>query len=154
MSKSKLIRIYVDMVADLFHAGHVNFLRQAKSLGDQLVVGIHADETVAEYKRQPIMTMAERIAVIESCRYVDEVVPNAPLNFTVEYLDSLNIDYLCHGDDFSQDEIEKWYGEIKKQGRLKLVPYTKNISTTNILERIVQRFQINVGSSNLNMIKK
>lgn len=136
MNNTKSIRIYVDMVADLFHAGHVNFLKQAKSLGDELVVGIHSDETVAGYKRQPIMSMAERIAVVESCRYVDEVIPNAPLNVTLDYLDNLNIDYVCHGDDVDEENIEKWYGEIRKQGRLKLVPYTKNISTTNLLQRV------------------
>jgi glycerol-3-phosphate cytidylyltransferase len=136
MNNVKSTRIYVDMVADLFHAGHVNFLKQAKSLGDELVVGIHSDETVLAYKRQPIMNMSERIAVIESCRYVDEVIPNAPLNVTLEYLDSLNIDYICHGDDVDEEKMESWYGEIRKQARIKLVPYTKNISTTNLLQRI------------------
>lgn len=125
MHNTKPIRIYVDMVADLFHAGHVNFLSQAKSLGDQLVVGIHSDDTVAGYKRQPIMNMVERMAVVESCRYVDEVIPNAPLNVTLEYLESLNIDYVCHGDDVNEENLKNWYGEIQKQGRLKLVPYTK-----------------------------
>ncbi|QIR39090.1 adenylyltransferase/cytidyltransferase family protein [Tolypothrix sp. PCC 7910] len=136
MSESQKIRIYVDMVADLFHAGHVNFLRQAKAVGNQLVVGIHSDETVAQYKRQPIMNMTERIIVVESCRYVDEVIPNAPLNVSLEYLDSLNINYVCHGDDVNEENIEKWYGAIRRQGRLKLIPYTQNISTTNLLQRI------------------
>lgn len=136
MQDTKVIRIYVDMVADLFHVGHVNFLKQAKSLGTELIVGIHADETVLSYKRQPIMSMSERIAIVESCRYVDEVVPNAPLNVTLDYLDSLNIDYVCHGDDIDADKISSWYGEINNNGRLKLIPYTANISTTNLLQRI------------------
>jgi cytidyltransferase-like protein len=142
MNNSKPIRIYVDMVADLFHAGHVNFLKQAKSLGHELVVGIHSDETVAGYKRQPIMSMNERIAVVENCRYVNEVIPDAPLNLSLQYLDKLNIDYVCHGDDTNEENIEKWYGEIRKQGRLKLVPYTENISTTKLLERISSFSQI------------
>ena len=70
------------MVADLFHYGHMNFLRQASSHGDFLLVGIHANETVESYKRTPILTMKERIASVEGCRYVDEVVPNAPLEIT------------------------------------------------------------------------
>ena len=143
MNNKKTIRIYVDMVADLFHAGHVNFLKQARSIGDELVVGIHSDETVAGYKRQPIMNMSERIAVVESCIYVDEVVANAPLHVTIEHLDNLNIDYLCHGDDVSEENLIQWYGEIQQQNRLKLVPYTKNISTTEILARIKQRFSRN-----------
>ena len=43
---TEITRVYVDMVADLFHYGHVNFLRQAKSHGDFLLVGVHSDETV------------------------------------------------------------------------------------------------------------
>ncbi len=55
-------RVYVDMVGDLFHAGHVAFLREARSHGDWLVVGVLSDETAASYKRRPIMTLAERVA--------------------------------------------------------------------------------------------
>lgn len=138
MNDTQLTRIYVDMVADLFHPGHVNFLRQAKSFGDELIVGIHSDQTVAAYKRQPIMTMTERMTVVRSCCYVDEVVPNAPLQVSLAYLNNLKIDYLCHGDDISTENIEAWYGEIHQQGRLKLVPYTPDISTTNLLERIMK----------------
>ena len=74
-----MTRVYVDMVADLFHYGHANFLKQAKQLGDHLIVGIHSDEVVKEYKRSPVMTMEERVETVSSCRYVDEVVANAPL---------------------------------------------------------------------------
>ena len=56
------------MTADLFHFGHVNFLKQASEIGDYLIVGIHSDETVQNYKRPPIITMKERIAVVASCR--------------------------------------------------------------------------------------
>jgi len=62
------------MVADLFHYGHVGMLRQAKEHGDYLLVGVHADETVMSYKRRPIFSMEERVASVEGCRYVDEVV--------------------------------------------------------------------------------
>lgn len=43
-------RIYVDMTADLFHYGHVNFLKQASEIGDYLIVGVHSDQTVENYK--------------------------------------------------------------------------------------------------------
>ena len=91
------------MVADLFHYGHVNFLRQASSHGDFLLVGIHADETVETYKRTPILTMQERIASVEGCRYVDEVVPNAPLEITREWIEKHDIDLIMHGDDVSPE---------------------------------------------------
>ena len=68
------MRVYVDAVADLFHYGHVGFLEKASALGDYLIVGVHSDETVSSYKRKPVMRMDERIAVVQGCRFVDEVV--------------------------------------------------------------------------------
>jgi cytidyltransferase-like protein len=61
--------VYVDMVGDLFHAGHVRLLRDARALGDRLIVGLLSDETVAAYKRRPIMTLSERAAVVGACRF-------------------------------------------------------------------------------------
>ena len=74
-----MTRVYVDMVADLFHFGHVAFLEQARAYGEELVVGVHSDATVESYKRRPIMTMDERVASVRGCRFVDEVVPDAPM---------------------------------------------------------------------------
>ena len=51
-----MIRVYVDMVADLFHYGHVEFLRKARALGDHLLVGICSDEAVQTNKLKPILT--------------------------------------------------------------------------------------------------
>ena len=73
-----MIRVYVDPVADLFHYGHMEFLRKARALGDYLLVGIYADDVLESYKRKPILTIEERIASVTTCRYVDEVLPNAP----------------------------------------------------------------------------
>lgn len=80
-------RVYVDMVGDLFHAGHVELLRKAHRHGDWLIVGVLSDETTASYKRRPIMTLAERVAVIESCRYVDEVIADSPYRVTQDFLE-------------------------------------------------------------------
>jgi len=79
-------RVYVDLVGDLFHAGHVELLRQARALGDRLVVGVLSDDVVAQYKRRPITTLEERVAVVRACRYVDEVVPDAPDVVTMEFV--------------------------------------------------------------------
>ena len=81
-----MVNVYLDMCADLFHWGHVNMLKYAKSMGDRLVVGIHSDETIRSYKRAPVMKMNERIKVVEACRYVDQVIPEAPLVITEEQL--------------------------------------------------------------------
>ena len=126
--------VYVDMVADLFHFGHVDFLRRAKEHGDILKVGIHNDKTVESYKRQPIMNMKERISVVESCKYVDEVIPNAPLVVSRDYLASHNVDIVIHASGLTEESKIMMYGEILD--KLKIIDYTDGISTSIILERV------------------
>ena len=124
------------MVADLFHYGHVNFLKQAKSHGDFLLVGIHADETVESYKRTPILTMDERIASVSGCRYVDEVVPNAPLEITREWIEKNQIELIIHGDDVAPEVRDTWYKVPIDMGIYQSVSYTEGISTTELIARI------------------
>ena len=132
-------KIYVDMVGDLFHAGHVDLLKQAKALGDWLMVGVLSDETAIGYKRQPVMTLAERVAVVESCRYVDEVFPDAPNVVTTSFLDEHNIDLVVHGDDLSKEAIAAVYADVERTGKLHLIKQKADISTTKLLQRIEQR---------------
>ena len=66
-----MVRVYADIVGDLFHYGHVEFLRQARALGDYLLVGVCGDEVVGPNKRRPILTMVERVASVAGCRYLD-----------------------------------------------------------------------------------
>ncbi len=135
----KVIRVYVDMVADLFHPGHVNFLRQAKKLGTHLIVGVHSDEDCEDYKRKTIYTLEERVAAVAGCKYVNEIIPHAPLSVNAEYLDKHNINIVAHGDDFDPVEIKKYYGSAINREIFRTIPYTKGISTSEILRRILSR---------------
>ena len=76
-------RIYIDGCWDIMHSGHFNAIRQAKMLGKTLVVGIHSDEEILRNKGMPVMCNEERIAMIKSCKWVDEVVENAPYSANV-----------------------------------------------------------------------
>jgi len=129
------MRIYADMVGDLFHFGHVNFLKKSRELGDRLIVGVHSDKVVEDFKRLPIMTMEERIATISSCKYVDEVISNAPLSIDLEWINKHNIDIVVHGDDFSEDLMQSCYKVPIEMGIFRLIPYTPSISTTEIIRR-------------------
>ena len=131
-----MTRVDVDMVADLFHDGHANFLRQAKQFGDHLIVGIHSDEVVKEYKRTPILSMRERVDTVSSCRYVDEVISDAPLVVDLKWLNTHRIDLVVHGDDFSEHMKQLCYKVPIDLGILRLVSYTARISTTEIIQRI------------------
>ena len=124
------------MVAYLFHYGHVNFLRQARKHGDYLLVGVHADETVMRYKPRPILSMEERVASVEGCRYVDEVIPNAPLTIDRAWIERHDFDLILHGDDFSSEMEELYYKTPIEMGIYRSVGYTPEISTTKIIARI------------------
>lgn len=134
-----MTRVYADMVGDLFHYGHVRFLERARKLGDMLVVGVHSDETVRAYKRETVMTMAERIQVIAACQFVDEVIPDAPLVVTQEWIEEHELDLIVHGDDLDDEQLGTMYGIPRELGILTLVPYANGISTTEIMERVRRR---------------
>jgi len=131
-----VIRVYVDMVADLFHRGHVEFLKQARTFGDVLVVGIHSDETVSAYKRRPVMRMDERVSVVEACRFVDEVISDAPLRVTRDWLELHRLDLVVHGDDLCDESMRAMYDVPRQLGVLRIVPYTNGVSTSQIIARI------------------
>jgi cytidyltransferase-like protein len=136
---TKPIRVYVDVVADLMHAGHVEFFKKAKAMGNYLIVGVLSDADVASYKRTPILTLEERVAAVQACRYVDEVIAAPPMRVDEKWLKEHQIDFLVHGDDFDEKTMEWWYGAAMKMGIFRSVPYTKGISTTNIIKRITDR---------------
>lgn len=137
MTAAPVRRVYVDMVGDLFHAGHVSLLREARRHGDWLVVGVLSDDTAASYKRRPIMTLAERVAVIESCRYVDEVIADAPFRVTQDFLAEHAITTVVHGDDLSPEGAESIYGPAAEAGGYVAVPRTGGISTTELIQRVL-----------------
>ncbi len=133
-----MVRVYVDMVADLFHYGHVAFLKKARDLGDYLLVGIHADAVLVSYKKgRPILTMEERVTSAAGCRYVDEVLPDAPLVIDEAWIQRHDIQLVVHGDDFSPDHIQDFYKIPIGMGIFRTVPYTKGISTTEIIRRVI-----------------
>lgn len=123
------------MVADLFHYGHVNFLRAAREQGDYLKVGIHSDEVARNYKRIPILSMEERIAAVAGCRYVDEVIGDAPLSVSREWIELHDIDLVVHGDDFTDELYQLYYRDPIDMGIFRTVKYTAGISTSEIIAR-------------------
>jgi len=140
MSEQEPVWVYADVVCDLFHAGHVEFFRKARALGDGLVVGLVSDADVATYKPPPVMRFAERLAVVRACKFVDRVLEEpVPLHCTCAFLDKIGAAFACHGDDLSADQVKFWYGDLTVTGRIKTVPYTRGISSTQIAQRVATR---------------
>ena len=127
------------MVADLFHYGHMEFLRKAREMGTYLIAGIVADDVVELSKNKPILTMEERVASVEDCKYVDQVLPNAPWRIDRAWIIQHHIQLVVHGDDYAEDQLDDIYNVPREMGILRTVPYTKGISTTEIIRRILER---------------
>ncbi len=81
IQNSKMILGYTAGVYDLFHIGHLNILKNAKSLCDKLIVGVSTDELVKDYKNKtPIIPFHERLEIIRSIKFVDGVMPQDTMN--------------------------------------------------------------------------
>ncbi|KAL3644243.1 Ethanolamine-phosphate cytidylyltransferase [Castilleja foliolosa] len=141
-SAKKRVRVYMDGCFDLMHYGHANALRQAKAVGDELVVGVVSDEEIISNKGPPVLSMQERLALVSGLKWVDEVIPNAPYEITEEFMHRLfkehNIDYIIHGDDpcLLPDGTDA-YALAKKVGRYKQIKRTEGVSSTDIVGRIL-----------------
>jgi len=128
-------------VGDLFHIGHVNLLKQAKNVINHLIVGVCSDEDCEKYKRKPVMNYLERLVVIESCKYVDQIVEQPPSIITQEFMDQYDIDLVVHGDDSTQEQLLHFYKVAIDQNKYQSLKYSSNVSTSKIIERIKNRSQ-------------
>ena len=72
---------------------------------------------------------------VAGCRWVDEVIPDAPWIFDPSWIEKYRIDLVVHGDDFSSEQEEHAYEVPIKLGIFRTVPYTSSISTTEIIRR-------------------
>ena len=137
--------LYLDMVADLFHYGHLNAIKDLytwkKNPEDKIYIGIHNDETVESYKRKPILTMEERIDIISCCKYIDRIIPDAPLNITNEYINKYKIDLIFIPENRTLQEMYQMISEVDPN-IVKTLKYTTTISTTDIIQRIKGRDDI------------
>ena len=127
--------VYADMIADIFHSGHVNFLKHASKLGDKFIVGLNSDEDAMKYKRKPIIPLKDRKEVISSCKYVDYVISPSPLVITKEFLEKYNIDLVVHAHDENDLSYNFMYKIPIELGKFKRLEYTKGISTTDIIRK-------------------
>ncbi|HLT41752.1 MAG TPA: adenylyltransferase/cytidyltransferase family protein [Sphingobacteriaceae bacterium] len=100
---------------DLFHAGHVKMLEEAKSMCDYLIVGLQTDPTLDRpEKNKPTQTVVERYIQLKGCKYVDEIVPYATEQDLEDILQSFDIDVRIVGDEYlNKDFTGRKYCEEK-----------------------------------------
>ena len=91
---------------DLFHAGHVAMLREAKTRCDYLIVGLQTDPTLDRpEKNRPIQTVFERYVQLRACKYIDEVIPYATEKDVEDILQTYQIDVRVIGEDYAGKEF-------------------------------------------------
>ena len=132
---------YTTGVFDLFHIGHLNILKRARLECDYLIVGITSDELSLSAKNQkPVIPFQERMEIVESIKFVDEVVPQTNYD-KMEAWNNLKFDMMFVGDDWKGTDqwniIEKDFSEYGVE--IIYFPYTSHTSSTilrNILDKI------------------
>ncbi|CAL4093672.1 unnamed protein product, partial [Meganyctiphanes norvegica] len=132
------VRVWCDGCYDMVHFGHANSIRQAKAMGDYLIIGIHTDEEITKHKGPPVFTQEERYKMVRAIKWVDEVVEGAPYVTTLETLDEHNCDFCVHGDDLTMtaDGVDT-YHIVKAAKRYKECKRTEGVSTTDLVGRML-----------------
>ena len=133
--------VYMAMSADIIHQGHLNVINEARKLGD-VIVGLHTDDVIRGYWRNPIMKYEERKEVIENIKGVIKVVPQYTLDQVPNIL-NIKPDYVVHGDDWRegfQKELREKVVNILKEygGQLIEIPYTKGVSISKLDKELME----------------
>jgi choline-phosphate cytidylyltransferase len=141
----KLLRVYADGIYDLFHFGHARSLEQAKKSFKNvyLLVGCCSDALTNLHKGKTVMNEAERYESLRHCRWVDEVVEDAPWVITQEFLDKHRIDYVAHDALPYADASgagKDVYEFVRAAGKFKETKRTDGVSTSDLIMRIVKDY--------------
>ncbi|XP_024384594.1 choline-phosphate cytidylyltransferase 2 [Physcomitrium patens] len=144
-ASDKPVRVYADGIYDLFHFGHARSLEQAKKSFPNvyLLVGCCSDVLTHKHKGKTVMNEAERYESLRHCKWVDEVVQDAPWVISQEFLDKHNIDYVAHDALPYADATgagNDVYDFVKKAGKFKETKRTDGVSTSDLIMRIVKDY--------------
>ena len=130
-------KVYVALIADVLHAGHIKVLKEASKYG-KVVVGLLTDKACGELNDVPYLDYEKRKMVVENLAIVDEVIPQESASYK-ENLLKLKPDYVVHGDDWQYNYKRKYREEViellkKWNGKLIEIPYSKDIVEAKIKE--------------------
>lgn len=136
-----MAKVYMAMSADIVHQGHLNVINQARNLGD-VIVGLHTDDVIRGYWRNPIMKYDERKEVIENIKGVIEVIPQDTLDQVSNIL-KVRPEYVVHGDDWKEGQQKELRENVINAlntygGKLIEVPYTKGVSISKLDQDLME----------------
>jgi rfaE bifunctional protein nucleotidyltransferase chain/domain len=130
--------VFTNGVFDILHAGHVQSLINARSNGDRLIIGLNADASVKRLKGEsrPIIQEADRALLLAALSFVDAVVlfeEDTP----IKLIKTLLPDVLVKSADYNIDTIVGTKEVIANGGEVKIMPFVEGLSTTGIIDKIV-----------------
>ena len=136
--------LYTGGTFDLFHSGHVNFLRVCAEISDTVVVSLNTDEFIEAYKEKPpVISYKDRYEVLMACKYVDLVIPNSGGADSKPAIQEVNPDIIAIGSDWARKDYcaqmgftQDWLDD--RGISLVYIPYTAGISSTAIKARLVR----------------
>jgi phosphoenolpyruvate phosphomutase len=134
-------RVYVSLIADLLHAGHINILKNAEKLGE-VTVGLLTLKACGELNDIPYLDYEKRKEVLENLKMVSKVIPQETASYKDNLL-KLKPDYVVHGDDWVNTNQKKYRDEVIEllkewNGELIEVPYSRNINDLHIKEQMTK----------------
>lgn len=132
---------FTDGVYDMFHVGHLNMIETAKKNCEYLIVGVHGDDVVKEYKNKtPIINENDRRRIVEAVKGVDRAVINR-FRDKIKLWELYHFDVIFIGDDWKG--TQRWINFEKELAKINVdvvyVPYTTGISTTQIKQKILEQ---------------
>jgi D-beta-D-heptose 7-phosphate kinase/D-beta-D-heptose 1-phosphate adenosyltransferase len=133
--------VFTNGCFDILHIGHVRYLNQARSMGDAMVVGVNSDRSVREIKGKgrPVVPELERAEVLSALACVDCVfIFDDPTPKRV--IDAIVPDILVKGADWDIDRIVGRDTVEKAGGVVLNIPLVERSSTTEIIQKVLQRF--------------
>jgi rfaE bifunctional protein nucleotidyltransferase chain/domain len=129
----KRLKVFTNGCFDLFHAGHLKILKEAKKLGTELHVGINSNFSVAILKglNRPIISEEYRLEIVKAIKYVDRVyLFDEPT--PIKLIEQIKPDIIVKGGDYNKEDVVG-----SNLAEVIIVPLMKNVSTSNIINRII-----------------
>ena len=135
-SKKQVI-VFTNGCFDIIHSGHLDLLKEAKSYGDKLIVGLNSDKSISKLKGpdRPIISQSERKKILSALKFVDEVIIFNEEN-PLKLIKKLKPNILVKGADYTKEQVVGGKFVESYGGQIKLVKLTKGKSTSNIIDKI------------------
>jgi len=132
-----MIIVYAYVCGDILHKGHIEHLKNAKALGDKLIVGVLTDAAIMEKKARPTMNFDERFDLVRSLKWVDVVVAQntySPLDNVMALRPDILIEATDHGEQPANEFVESIGGRV-----LAMPYYPNHSSSTKIKNEIREK---------------